>query len=194
MVLSPVGNIVDGFWREIPNHFSNVILDEYVIMPNHIHGIININNERKMKNDRPVNNIGYRDRACRSVALQRPYKHRSDDHHCIQIPHKNEYMSRISPKPKSLSTIIRSFKSICTRTINKKHPEIRFAWQPRIYDHIIRNEAFHTQKQLYILNNPRNWDKDKNHQDHFFHYSFTHFGSPFTLTDLHLYDFNTITI
>lgn len=38
--LSPVGKIVRKFWLEIPEHFPNVELDEFVIMPNHIHGII----------------------------------------------------------------------------------------------------------------------------------------------------------
>ncbi len=42
MVLTEIGEIADKFWREIPNHFTNVRIDEYVIMPNHIHGIIEI--------------------------------------------------------------------------------------------------------------------------------------------------------
>jgi putative transposase len=42
MILSDTGKIADQYWREIPVHFSNVIIDEYVVMPNHIHGIINI--------------------------------------------------------------------------------------------------------------------------------------------------------
>ena len=41
--LSDVGCIVEKCWAEIPNHFPHVVLDEYVIMPNHIHGIIIIN-------------------------------------------------------------------------------------------------------------------------------------------------------
>lgn len=45
MVLSQIGKIADKFWKEIPNHFKNVILDNHVIMPNHTHGIIIINNQ-----------------------------------------------------------------------------------------------------------------------------------------------------
>jgi putative transposase len=41
--LSPIGEIITQCWEEIPKHFHNVNLDEYVIMPNHIHGIIIIN-------------------------------------------------------------------------------------------------------------------------------------------------------
>jgi REP element-mobilizing transposase RayT len=40
VVLSPIGKIAQEHWMEIPNHFSNVTLDEFIIMPNHLHGII----------------------------------------------------------------------------------------------------------------------------------------------------------
>ena len=40
MALSVIGKMADQYWREIPNHFPFVILDAYVIMPNHVHGII----------------------------------------------------------------------------------------------------------------------------------------------------------
>jgi len=42
MELSDIGKIINQFWIEIPSHFSNVHLDEYIIMPNHLHGIIMI--------------------------------------------------------------------------------------------------------------------------------------------------------
>ena len=44
MILSGIGKMADRFWQDIPNHFPFVRLDEYVIMPNHMHGIILINN------------------------------------------------------------------------------------------------------------------------------------------------------
>jgi Transposase and inactivated derivatives len=43
MQLSEIGYIAVHCWQEIPNHFPFVILDEYVVMPNHVHGIIIIN-------------------------------------------------------------------------------------------------------------------------------------------------------
>jgi len=42
MILNDAGKIVDFWWREIGNHFTGIELDQYIIMPNHIHGIINI--------------------------------------------------------------------------------------------------------------------------------------------------------
>lgn len=45
MELSSIGTIADLFWKEIPLHFQNAVLDEYVIMPNHIHGIIQLDSQ-----------------------------------------------------------------------------------------------------------------------------------------------------
>ncbi len=43
MELNSFGKIAEDCWNKIPKHFKNVELDEYIIMPNHIHGIIIIN-------------------------------------------------------------------------------------------------------------------------------------------------------
>ena len=44
MCLSPIGTIANVLWHELKNHFNNIELDAFVVMPNHIHGIIAINN------------------------------------------------------------------------------------------------------------------------------------------------------
>ena len=127
MSLNHFGETVRQSWLEIPKHFGHVALDTFIIMPNHLHGIIQIHQRR-------------------DVAMQRPY---------------NNYFSRISPKPKSLSAIIRSFKSIVTKTIRQKSPVASFAWQPRFHDHIIRNETSLKAIRQYIVNNPLKWDWDE---------------------------------
>ena len=43
MILNQYGETAERYWKEIPNHYKNVEIDEFVIMPNHIHGIIIIN-------------------------------------------------------------------------------------------------------------------------------------------------------
>ena len=43
MVLNKLGQVAETFWKQIPIHYRNVELDYYVIMPNHIHGIIILN-------------------------------------------------------------------------------------------------------------------------------------------------------
>lgn len=63
-------------------------------------------------------------------------------------------MAQISPKPNSVSTIVRSCKSAVTKHVHRLGLE--FAWQSRFHDHIIRDtESFQTITN-YIINNPAN--------------------------------------
>ncbi|MFC1686664.1 transposase [Patescibacteria group bacterium] len=117
LALSKIGEIVQKYWQEIPRHFNHVWLDEFIVMSDHVHGIIIIDNS-----------VGYWLENGSGVAVQRRHNR------------KNNYYSRISPKPNSLPTIIRSFKSICTREINKLYPNLNFKWQSKYHDSIIWNE------------------------------------------------------
>lgn len=40
MIFNECGEIADRYWAQIPQHYGNVALDEFVVMPNHLHGII----------------------------------------------------------------------------------------------------------------------------------------------------------
>ena len=73
-------------------------------------------------------------------------------------------MSKISPKPGSLSVIIGAFKSAVTKTANDKYPCENFAWQSRFYDHIIRNNISLNNIREYIRKNPENWNNDPNNK------------------------------
>jgi len=136
MQLSVIGEMARQCWQEIPNHFDNTDLDEFVLMPNHVHGIILI-----------IRDVDGRDVAC-NVSTDSD----SDS--------KNMAMSIISPKPGSLATIIRSYKSAVTRWCGKNNCP-QFAWQPRFYDHIIRNEKSLIAIRQYIYNNPAKWEIDR---------------------------------
>jgi len=73
----------------------------------------------------------------------------------------NHYFSTITPKKNSLSSIIRSFKSICTREIRKiKGPYI--VWQKNFYDIIIHNKTQLKTIKYYIKINPKIWNRDRN--------------------------------
>ena len=134
MKLSEIGKMVEQYWTEIPKHFPFVNLDEYTVMPNHIHGIIEIN--KQICNGR-------------NEALPRSYNG------------KYPQMSKISPKSGSISTIIGSFKAIVTKTINQKYSENDFSWQSRFHDRIIRNEKELNAIRKYIFENPAKWYLDK---------------------------------
>ncbi|RKY77491.1 transposase, partial [candidate division KSB1 bacterium] len=77
MHLSPIGIIADVLWHEIKNHAKNVELGEFVVMPNHIHGIIILNND---------NNISDNVETLHATSLRQTSQ-----------PAKNEFMSSISP-------------------------------------------------------------------------------------------------
>ncbi len=162
MNLNNTGNIVHQFWKEIPDHFSNVGLGEFVVMPNHLHGILVLDDSLFNTSDEidcfvaeetlPVETMPIETLQCNVSTIK------SNDE--IDI-NKNQFMSNISPKPGSASTIIRSFKSICTKTINRQFPELHFKWQDRFHDRIIRDHDEYLIKENYILNNPQNWKVDK---------------------------------
>jgi putative transposase len=133
MNLSQTGQIANETWLDLPKHFPNVTLDEFIIMPNHIHGIIIIV---------PV-------RPLHATALQQPPPPPN-------IPGtKNKFMSTISPKRGSLPAVIRSYKSAVSNTVHLTDPD--FSWQPRYWDHLIRSEQEMSRIKQYIINNPGKW-------------------------------------
>ena len=140
MVLNEYGKIANECWLAIPEHFPNVELGAYIIMPNHVHGIIVIRS-----NESPLTMKTVDDR--RGAALLRPY----DDGE--QNPYK------INVKPGSLGAIVRSYKSAVSYRINKEHHATGI-WQRNYYEHIIRNETDLQNKTDYIEANPLLWDED----------------------------------
>lgn len=114
MQLNKIGQLAEKFWLEIPNHFSFVELGNFVVMPNHTHGIL------------IINKIGIVDGV--------PRDHVVEPLHCngSTTNAKNEQMAKISPKSGTISTIVRSYKSVVSKYAHKIHAD--FAWQPRFHD------------------------------------------------------------
>lgn len=132
MILNKYGEIVHENWAAIPDHFDCVYLDEFVVMPNHIHGLI------------------CRGTACRARTLAcraRPMACRART--------SEEYGQ---PVPGSIPTIVRSFKSSVTHQINRQYQKSKnYIWHRNYYDHIIRNDEELSRVRMYIRNNPINW-------------------------------------
>ena len=163
MKLSKIGVLADVFWYEIKNHTKNVELDAFVVMPNHVNGILIINNclKTNIENNNHcmvvANNCGGVANHCRVVACNDPTM---VDGTCTQNPPAiNEFMSSISPQSGSVSAIIRSYKSAVTKHTNRLGYD--FEWQSRFYDHIIRNDMSYQNIQNYITGNPARWVTDK---------------------------------
>lgn len=138
MVLNGYGNTAKDCWYGISNHFSNVEIDSFIVMPNHLHGIIIIA-------DQFIKNGIYSDTLSNAD---------------ISTTEVGRY-SAISPKTGSLAAIIRSFKAVVTKRIHEAGDK-GFNWQTRFYDRVIRNEKELYQIRKYIQLNPLKWDIEKN--------------------------------
>lgn len=139
MQFNEIGKLANEFWSEIPKHFPFVELGNYQVMPNHVHGILIIDKNNVVDDviDVVVETL-----------------------HCnVSTDIKNERMAKISPKPGTISTIIRSYKSVVTKNGHYIHAD--FEWQERFHDHIIRDSESFERIQNYIENNVANWKDDK---------------------------------
>ena len=151
MQLSEAGAIAENIWLDIPNHFSFVILDQYVIMPNHIHGILIFN-----KNDDDCRGDG-RD------AINRVFT--------VVVADCRDAINRVStPKTggitgvhnpmlhANLGRVMRWFKG---RVSFECRSFVDFAWQERFYDRIIRDSNGLDNVRNYIFTNPQKWNDDE---------------------------------
>jgi REP element-mobilizing transposase RayT len=134
--LSEIGKLAEQFWYEIPNHFSMVELGNFVVMPNHVHGILIIDKT----NDEPF----VETRQCLVSNIE-----------------TNSIIgsSRFQNQGKNtISSIVGSYKSIVTKMSRQINPN--FGWQSRFHDHIIRNSKSFDNIQHYIEQNPLKWNED----------------------------------
>ena len=92
------------------------------------------------------------------VAMQHPYN-REQPFYNPSIKNSPSYFSNISPKPGSISVVIRSFKSVVTKHAHRIHAD--FEWQTLFHDRIIRNLDEFIRVKYYIRNNPKNWGKPR---------------------------------
>jgi putative transposase len=145
MQLSQVGVIADILWYEIPHHAKNVELGAFVVMPNHIHGILILTGD---DDDNGNDNVDVNVNAETGHALSLPITNKTIAQQRFQNIGKN-----------SVSSIVGSYKSAVTKHANRLGYE--FAWQTRFHDHIIRDKTSFEKISNYIINNPANWQDDQ---------------------------------
>jgi len=129
-------SIVELQWQSIPERFPDVMVDEYVIMPNHVHGIIVIGG------DAPC---GY------------------PEHGVTDFSQQGRNSPKGGP---TLGVIVGAFKSLCAnawlRTIKTDNLDaIGKFWQSNYYEHIIRNAEEMGRIRQYIADNPLKWEQDR---------------------------------
>lgn len=137
MVLNAAGVIVDTVWRDMPNHFPLVALGEYVVMPNHFHGIVHIVGEKPV--GAPL--VGALDAMGNVMGAP----------------------TRGAP---TVGNVVGTFKSLATNAyidgVNRADwpPFHGRLWQRNYYENIIRNEQAYAAIADYIYHNPQRWHDD----------------------------------
>lgn len=152
--LNNAGQMIEKIWFEIPLFYEGFILHDFVVMPNHIHGIIEI--IEKVGAD---SHISPDSTASLLGKIQRTHNVSNQ---------QGEYGNSPLPRKQiSISELIQSFKILTTNNYIKmvKNNELpsfnKRVWQRNYYENIIRNEKRYLQVIDYIKNNPLKWEEDK---------------------------------
>jgi putative transposase len=132
MLLNEAGEATEKCWLAIPAHFPSVELNEFVIMPNHVHGVVAIVG---------ANNVGEKNGGANIVGA-------------------NNHLPLQHGTSKTIGSIVRGFKIGVTKWF-RTHTDISTVWQRNYYEHIIRNEDAHLKIVEYIRTNPQQWQEDK---------------------------------
>ena len=138
MVLNEIGQMVRKAWTELPTHYAGVDIDEFVVMPNHLHGII-------------ILNVGAGPRACPENKGQPQGV----------APTKTLSLSDVIQRFKSLT--IKRYGNGVRR--NNWEPFEKHFWQRNYYEHVVRNEDDLNEIREYVINNPLKWELDGENPD-----------------------------
>lgn len=147
MKLNRRGEIVREEWFASAHIREEIHLvpEEFVVMPNHIHGIVWIV-------ETTVGADGVRPDATEIIhAMLRPV---------VTGATGRSPLRPIGPPRKSLGSFMAGFKTAVTKRIRLELNETGI-WQRNYHDHIIRDERALDNIRRYILANPSNWSKDE---------------------------------
>jgi REP element-mobilizing transposase RayT len=131
MIKTELWYIAKKYWQEIPEHFPFVTVLDFIIMPDHIHGLLRIEDRR------PQEPVEMPHGAAGCVETH---------HDASQRPHNT-----FGPQKNNIPSIIRHFKGAVTRYSKKR--SLSFEWQSLYYDQIIRDDNHFYNVQDYIRSN-----------------------------------------
>jgi putative transposase len=139
-----IGKIANDEWFKTPQlrPDMNLELGAFVVMPNHIHGIILIGKNQYNR---------YDGRLCRDTT-----------HGVSTNVDQTKYQNRFAPQSKNIASIIRGYKSAVTTYARRYN--IEFVWQSGFHEHIIRSKDECIRIADYIVKNPSKWTGDKFYQ------------------------------
>ncbi|HUH46714.1 MAG TPA: transposase [Arenibacter sp.] len=171
MILNEYGTIAYHEWTNTSKLRKNVELDVFVIMPNHLHGIIILNtipgrgelHSPKNKLHSPENkwHSPNRDQDENKNKLHSPENK-------LHSPNRNlpniggVFDTPLRSPSNNIGAIIRGYKSSVTKQLNALNIGCA-VWQRNYYEHIIRNEQSYQRISEYIIDNPQKWSDDRFH-------------------------------
>ncbi|HXF49220.1 MAG TPA: transposase [Verrucomicrobiae bacterium] len=148
MELSAIGRVVRDCWKEIPKHFDHARVKDFVVMPNHLHGIVVL--EKRVEYIQPLQKqmgnqivgVQYIEPAFQKGTARYQYQ---------------------KVAPNSVGSIVRSYKAAVSRICreNLLHSPI---WQRNYYEHIVRSGQELYKIREYIRANPLMWKTDPENQ------------------------------
>ena len=130
MWLSQIGSMVKECWDALPDHFNQIELDEFVVMPNHVHGILSI-----------VDGKPRRGTACRAPT-----------------PPQERFGSPVSGSLPTIVRSFKY--AATKRVNEGRRTPGQPPWQRNYYEHVIRNEPDLDRIRHYIVTNPIKWAED----------------------------------
>ncbi len=160
LILSVFGKIVEEEWEKSFEIRNELFCEIYVIMPNHIHAILRIENNET--------HVGAVETHGRASPNERPETHggAAETHGRIVETHgraslRNDRYGVAYRVPKSISSFVAGFKSAATSRINQlRNSPGKPVWQTRFHDSVILDNQSFLNVFNYILNNPSNWPGD----------------------------------
>ena len=131
MQLNEAGRIVQNVWDDLPQFYQGLELDAFIVMPNHVHGVVVI-------------------RAAVGAIHESPLPSKSS--RPTRLADRRRML---------LSKIVGRFKMVTSKEINvRRGTPGQPVWQRNYYEHVIRNEASLRGIQQYIVDNPARWEFD----------------------------------
>jgi len=130
--LNEVGRIVQTVWNGLPQFYEGVELDAFVVMPNHVHGVIVIHAGVGAIHESPL--------------LSKPFA-------SARIVDRRRML---------LSKIIGRFKMVTAKQINAlRETSGLTVWQRNYYEHVVRDEVSLNRIRQYLADNPAQWEFDR---------------------------------
>jgi putative transposase len=182
MILNDAGKIANQYWLDIPNHFPDAILHKHIIMPNHIHGIVELvgaknfspdntmpqnktpektnNNNNGVDDINGAKNFSPENTTPDNTIPQNEIPEKTNNNNGVDDINGAKNFSPLRSPSKTIGSVVRGFKIGVTKWM-RQNTDIYNVWQRNYWEHIIKNEKSYQTISEYIINNPKKWNEDK---------------------------------